>query len=56
MAKFHRPIFSKKTIYVDFKAQRNACHRCHGKGNLEENKMRKIYDGYLILWPNFVLI
>ena len=48
--------FSQKTIYLDFKAQRNALYRCHGSVILEENVMREIYDGYLIPWPNFVLI
>lgn len=39
MGKFHRPVFSKKTIFADFKAQRNALFRCHGNGILEENVM-----------------
>ena len=43
-------------IYVDFKAQGNALYRCHGNVILEENVMWEIYDGYLIPWPNFVLI
>ena len=30
MGRFHSPVFSKKTIYLAFKAQRNALYRCHG--------------------------
>ena len=36
MGRFHRPVFSKKAIYVGFKAQGNA-YRCHGNVILEEN-------------------
>ena len=37
MGRSHRPFFTgKKPIYSDFKAQRKALYRCHGKGILEE--------------------
>ena len=39
MGRFHRPVFPKNAIYADFKAQRNALYRCHGKGILKENVM-----------------
>ena len=39
MGKFHRPVSSKRTTYVDFKAQRNAQYRRHGNIILEENIM-----------------
>lgn len=45
MGKFHNPVFSKRTLYTDFKAQRNALYCCHGNGILEENVMWEIYDG-----------
>ena len=46
MGKFHCPVFSIKTIYLDFKAQRNALYHCHGNIIVEENVTREIYDGY----------
>ena len=39
MGRFHGPVFSKKTTYVDFKAQGNALYRCHGNDILEDNVM-----------------
>ena len=41
MGRFHHPVFSKKTIYLDFKAQENALYRCHGNVILEENTLAK---------------
>ena len=49
MGRFHCPVFSKKTIYVDFKAQRNVLYRCHGNVILDENVMWEIYDGCFCL-------
>ena len=60
MERFLRAVKKKnknKTIYVDFKAKRNALYRIYIYIYiLEENGTWEIYDGYLIPWPNFVLI
>ena len=50
MGRLHRPVFFFffKTLYLDFKAQRNALCRCHGNVILEANTMRERYDKYLI--------
>ena len=39
MGRIPCPVFSKKTIDADFKAQSNALYHCHGNRILDKNVM-----------------